>query len=269
MFQPSPTFHSHTSRIRLTVSNHYHAMQLSHAALQVYAQRSILSTKDTNLHNMNDYEGCFEPAELLAATELSGDLGDFTPSAASCSRNSDHSSARDSFLLLWLLLSNARSVLRDGVLGVLCQGEIGTLRFGFDAPGRARPACSRCSGWTSVECHRVRRGKNYAPSVQASRPAIICSTWNFLGSPLSKAMKCMRWFVTSCLITFVSRLSIQDLGARVLLVNGVLGFAFLQVPQRFRQMVFQNDAFVPKLSNGCVLLIHFLFKRKGSVELIL
>lgn len=34
---------------------------------------------------------------------------------------------------------------RDGVLGVRCQGDIGTFKFGLDAPGLERPACSRCS----------------------------------------------------------------------------------------------------------------------------
>lgn len=35
-----------------------------------------------------------------------------------------------------------------GVLGVRCIGELGTrsLPEAPDAPGRARPACSRCSG---------------------------------------------------------------------------------------------------------------------------
>lgn len=41
--------------------------------------------------------------------------------------------------------SGKKSVDRAGVLGVLCHGDKGTRRFGFDAPGRVRPACSRCS----------------------------------------------------------------------------------------------------------------------------
>ena len=64
------------------------------------------------------------------------------PSCDSCSRKSDHNSANDSFLLL---LSNEKSADSVGVLGVRCQGDTGTLRLGFEAPGRARPACSRCS----------------------------------------------------------------------------------------------------------------------------
>lgn len=40
-------------------------------------------------------------------------------------------------------------MVSEGVLGVRCQGETGTRRFGFEAPGRARPACSLCS----IICH--------------------------------------------------------------------------------------------------------------------
>ena len=71
-----------------------------------------------------------------------GDLGDLIPSCASCSKKSDQSSARDSFLVP---PSGKNSVDKAGVLGVLCHGDKGTRRLGFDAPGRARPACSRCS----------------------------------------------------------------------------------------------------------------------------
>ena len=69
-----------------------------------------------------------------------GDLDNLAPSCASCSRKSDHSPANDSFLPP---LSGKNSDVRAGVLGVRCQGEIGVLRLGFDAPGLARPACSR------------------------------------------------------------------------------------------------------------------------------
>ena len=41
--------------------------------------------------------------------------------------------------------SGKESVDKAGVLGVRCQGETGTRRLGFEAPGLARPACSRCS----------------------------------------------------------------------------------------------------------------------------
>ena len=86
--------------------------------------------------NEHENQGGLEPPELP------GDLGDLIPSCASCSRKSDQSSARDSFLVP---PSGKKSVERAGVLGVLCHGDNGTRRFGFDAPGRARPACSRCS----------------------------------------------------------------------------------------------------------------------------
>lgn len=86
--------------------------------------------------NGSEYQGGLEPPELL------GDLGDLIPSCASCSKKSDQSSARDSFLVP---PSGKKSVDKAGVLGVLCHGDIGTRRFGLDAPGRARPACSLCS----------------------------------------------------------------------------------------------------------------------------
>ena len=78
----------------------------------------------------------------LAGPETLGELGDFPPSRASCSRKSDHSSANDSFLDP---PSGKKSVDKAGVLGVRCHGETGTLNVGFDAPGLARPACSLCS----------------------------------------------------------------------------------------------------------------------------
>lgn len=55
---------------------------------------------------------------------LEGDFGDLTPSRASCSRKSDQSSPRDSFLVP---PSGKNSVDNAGVLGVRCQGETGTL----------------------------------------------------------------------------------------------------------------------------------------------
>ena len=70
------------------------------------------------------------------------------PSAASRSKKSCHSSARDS-LLLELLAINIGSVaeLSEGVEGVRRKGESGMRRpFELEAvPGRASPACSRCS----------------------------------------------------------------------------------------------------------------------------
>lgn len=72
-----------------------------------------------------------------------GELGGLLlPSRASCSKKSDQSSAKDSFLLA---LSGKKSLDNEGVLGVRCHGETGIFREGLDAPGLARPACSRCS----------------------------------------------------------------------------------------------------------------------------
>lgn len=96
---------------------------------------------------VNKYEPRFHEEGLLARLETLGDFGDFTPSWDSCSKKSDQSSAIDSFLVP---LSGKKSVDNAGVLGVRCHGDIGTLRFGFDAPGRAKPACSRCSATVSV-----------------------------------------------------------------------------------------------------------------------
>ena len=47
---------------------------------------------------------------------------------------------------------------KDGVLGVRCHGEIGVRRLGLEAPGRERPACSRCSGMKELS-HRFCRGE--------------------------------------------------------------------------------------------------------------
>lgn len=128
---------------------------------------------------------CNNQAGLEPLETLVPDFGDLMPSLASCSRKSDHSSASDSF---FVPPSGKKSVDNAGVLGVLCHGEIGTLRLGLDAPGRARPACSRCS--VHVSLHRsAKRTGEASPSVQAKRLAIIWSTWNFFGSPLSRARK--------------------------------------------------------------------------------
>src|SRR5690625_4725053 len=78
-------------------------------------------------------------------------LGPFgTPAWASCSKKFDLSSARESLLSLVVLwFSEKNSVASDGVLGVRCTGVVGILRLPkvelVVPPGRARPACSRCS----------------------------------------------------------------------------------------------------------------------------
>jgi len=102
------------------------------------------------------------------ALDILVDLDDLAPSDASLSRKSDHRPANDSFRPL----PSKVSAISDGVLGVRCHGDIGVLRFGFDAPGLASPACSRCS------------------SDQPKRAAIMVRIWNFLGSDRSSARKC-------------------------------------------------------------------------------
>ena len=124
------------------------------------------------------------------------DLGDLTPSWASCSRKLDHRSASDSFLLL---LSGKKSVERDGVLGVRCHGDNGILRLGLDAPGLARPACSRWSSGFSIY-KTLKLPPHNLPSDHASKAAIICNIWNFLGSALSSARKWRKWLLISCLV---------------------------------------------------------------------
>jgi|SRR5690242_10980539 len=91
------------------------------------------------------------------------------PSAASRSKKSCHSSASDSLLLELLAISMGSDMeLSDGVLGVRRNGDIGTPRR-EDVPGRARPACSFCSG----ECQYkglvgVRGVVTYRPSSRAA-----------------------------------------------------------------------------------------------------
>jgi hypothetical protein len=64
------------------------------------------------------------------------------------SRKSDHSSAKDSLLLELLAMSmgSLMPLLSEGVDGVRLKGDMGILRLLFEVPGRARPACSFCSG---------------------------------------------------------------------------------------------------------------------------
>lgn len=79
------------------------------------------------------------------------------PSADSRSRKSCHSSASDSLLLELLAMSiGSEAELSEGVEGVRRKGDSGMRRLeAVDAvPGRARPACSRCSAYLleSLEC---------------------------------------------------------------------------------------------------------------------
>jgi hypothetical protein len=102
------------------------------------------------------------------------------------SKKPAHRSARDSLPEVGTG-SEKKSVFRDGVLGVLWKGEVGRRSVLLEVPGRARPACSRCS------------------SVQFKSPAIICRIWNFLGSDRSRARNCSTWFVTICLYLWSAR----------------------------------------------------------------
>ena len=120
----------------------------------------------------------------LALPFLLFELLAFPPPAASSatlrSRKPAQRSARDSRLWEAEVGVTAESVvknsvLRDGVLGVRWKGDMGSRRlllppppwWEAEAPGRASPACSRCS------------------SVHPSRPAMICRIWNFFGSERS------------------------------------------------------------------------------------
>lgn len=61
-----------------------------------------------------------------------------------------------------------------GVLGVRCQGDKGTRRLGFDAPGLARPACSRCSAPKVSALRRWMWADECSiPSDQPSKAAMI------------------------------------------------------------------------------------------------
>lgn len=66
------------------------------------------------------------------------------PSCALLSKKFAHRSARDS-LSLADVGSEKMSLLRDGELGVLWKGDVGSRKLPPEPPGRARPACSRCS----------------------------------------------------------------------------------------------------------------------------
>jgi hypothetical protein len=98
------------------------------------------------------------------------------PSVASRSRKSCHSSASDSLLLdeLAINIGSVAAALSEGVLGVRLKGDNGIRRpvTPCDVPGRARPACSFCSGrrlagsWGSKRI-REERKKTYHLSTQA------------------------------------------------------------------------------------------------------
>lgn len=113
-------------------------------------------------------------------------LDDGAPSSTLRSRNPAHRSASDSLVAAppaddAEAASAKNSVLSAGELGVRWNGEAGRRRVLLRVPGRARPACSRCS------------------SVQLRRPAMTWRIWNLRGSERSRERNWMRWLVTICL----------------------------------------------------------------------
>lgn len=105
------------------------------------------------------------------------------PDSASRARKSLHSSARLSFDALG---DSGTKSLSVGVDGVLLNGVVGILNEPVPDPCRNNPACSFCC------------------SFHPSNAAISPNTSNFLGSLLSKARNCIKWFVTSCRSTLSS-----------------------------------------------------------------
>lgn len=88
------------------------------------------------------------------------------------SRNPAHKSARDSFCAALVDVCSAKnSVFSAGELGVRWNGDMGSLSKLEAPPGRARPACSRCS------------------SVHSSSPAMTWRIWNLRGSERSRVRK--------------------------------------------------------------------------------
>ncbi len=110
------------------------------------------------------------PSQLggFGALGVRGDLDDPDSTCASCSRKFDHSSARDSFRLV---RSVNNSVEVDGVLGVRWNGDKGARRVLLpEVPGRASPACSRCSWESHVQLCRsistLRKLLTFSPAEQ-------------------------------------------------------------------------------------------------------
>jgi hypothetical protein len=146
----------------------------------------------------------------------------------SCSRNPCHSSAKLS-LLAGLLATPPPAgpsgkyspPVNAGVLGVRCtSGECGggggrrlaVIPLIVDEevevvvpPGRARPACSRCS------------------SVQPRRAAMSWRIWNFLGSERSRARKWRRWLVMIWLFWGKGLFFGDPGGARLAALEGRMG----------------------------------------------
>ena len=82
--------------------------------------------------------------ELVKLPFRNDDEPSTEPSCALRSKKPAHNSARDSFSRAEVGSEN-KSALSDGELGVRWKGELGRRRELLDAPGRDRPAFSRCS----------------------------------------------------------------------------------------------------------------------------
>lgn len=147
-------------------------------------------------------------------------------SPASRSRKSDHNSANDSLLLELLAISMGSFIpLNDGVEGVRLKGDIGIRRLLFDAPGRASPACSRCSVKVSVYV------KGSTTVRRTIRPA----------QQRSNQLQCFELLR----IRPVYRQEVNKVICNNLSVNVVFGSPLFQYSEGFRKMLVERYSFVP------------------------
>lgn len=120
----------------------------NHAPNAKMVSLSVYCTPISLAHRLYTTSHCPPPLSLLGGGLVALPLLEPSfPSAASLSKKSCHSSAKDSLLLELLAINiGSLTLLSEGVEGVRRKGEMGMRRPEVDAaPGRARPACSRCS----------------------------------------------------------------------------------------------------------------------------
>ena len=134
---------SHRAFLPLPIMCH---MQPKRYPMQVQEE----SSKNAGIQSVTTHHLSAMPSPLAVSLLGGGDVVPLPrrePSFASRSRKSDQSSANDSLLLELLAMSIGSLMLlfSEGVDGVRRNGDMGMRRLLFDAPGRARPACSRCS----------------------------------------------------------------------------------------------------------------------------
>ena len=163
----------------------------------------------------------------FAELEILVDLLVFVPSLASCSKKSDHSSAKDSFLLP---LSRPNSEEdRAGVLGVRCHGDFGTARLGLEAPGLASPACSLSSESRFVrsefEERRTRELAYHQTNPTARQQSAEFGISSHLPGQGPRSGE-NGWLSIVCRVRQHRTLLLR---ARRLLVNTVFRLAFLQI----------------------------------------